>query len=339
MKARIAGAPASVVLPALISAVVVAGAVVALTYRTSDSRTASRPPAKPRAHEAVRPLPAVTFSPRSSLARLDLRTGEVEPLALGRSFSVADPSLSPSGALAFVASSCASCPEELKIVQGRRTTRLGQATSVAWLDGRTLLVTAGRGEDTDVWRVGASGRRHELDWLSKAAEDQGIENKKDLIASPSGRLLVFSGEGTSEHHGNYVADLLRRRLVPLAGEAEDEPAFSPDGRTIAYQQVARSGDWDLCLSRVFPVATAHERCFRSPAGNDRDPAFVADGRAIVFSSDRTARRAGVSSLYRLDLRTGAVRRLTAPGYDAGSPAVTPDGHGVVFVRRALVPLR
>ena len=329
-------------------AAVVAAAGAALSLSSSGSGANEPPSAKPPANRAPQhaaataasqSLPSLTFSPRSSLARLDLRTGNVQPVEVGKFFSVADPSLSPAATLAFVGSRCASCAQELELVRGRKARSLGRAASITWLDRSTLLASVGQGEETNVLLVGSNGRKRELAWLADDAEEMGLEKKTELVVSPDGRMLLFSGEGNSEHHGNYAAQLSSRRLVPLIGEAADAPAFSPDGRTIAYQQVSPAGDWDVCLSRISNDAFGSRHCYRSPGGNDREPAFLAGGHALAFVSDRAARRSGVSSLYRLDLRTGSVSRLTPAGYDVGSPAVMPGGHSVVFVRRALVPLR
>jgi hypothetical protein len=286
---------------------------------------------------AQRPL---TFSPRSSLERLDLRSRAVRPLDAGRFFAVAGPALSPSGRLAFVASTCASCPQRLRIVRGRHVSSLAQALSAAWMGRGRLVASIGHGEETDVWVLGPNGRGHELEWLTRAAAKVGLETEKDLVLSPNRRLLLFSGEGSGEHHGNYLVDLRRRRLSPLAGEAADGPTFAPDGRRIAYQQqVSLGGDWDLCIAEITVRVSSHRHCFRTAGANDREPAFLPSGRELVFSSDRASRRNGISSLYLLDLRTGSVSRLTPPGYDATSPKVAPGGRSVVFVRRALVRLR
>jgi len=348
MNGRLGGAGAGVVLRGVMVAAVVAAAGAALSLSSSGSGAVDPPAAKPAANRALQPvaatpasqpLPSLTFSPRSSLARLDLRTGDVQPVDVGRFFSVADPSLSPAGALAFVGSRCASCAQLLELARGGDATSLGHAASITWLDRSTLLASVGQGEETDVLVVGTNGRKRELAWLADEADEMGLEKKTELVVSPDRRLLLFSGEGNSEHHGNYAAQLSSHRLLPLIGEAADGPAFSPDGRTIAYQQVSPAGDWDVCLSGISNGAFGSRHCYRSPAGNDRAPAFLAGGHGLVFVSDRAARRSGVSSLYRLDLRTGSVSRLTPAGYDVGSPAVTPGGHSVVFVRRALVPLR
>jgi Tol biopolymer transport system component len=315
---------------------IVAVAALAAPFVASSGAAAPRTRASARAATGG---PQLTFSRRSSLARLDLRSGRVRPLAIGSFFSATSPSLSPSGRVAFVATACAACAQRLAIVQGRRARRSSPATSVAWLNDRQLLTTAGRGEDTDVWLVGANGERHEIEWLSQAARRIHAENQRGLTVSPSGRSLLFSGEGPSEHHGNYVADLVRHRLRPLRGEGDDAPTLSPDGRTIAFQHVSRRGDWDVCVAPAVPRAGSATGCFSASRGNDRQPAFLPNGRQIVFSSDRAARRSGASSLYLLDLRHGSLRRLTPAGYDATSPAVARDGRSVIFVRRSLVPLR
>ncbi len=264
----------------------------------------------------------------------------MQPLEAGRFFAVASPAFSPAGRLAFIASNCAACQQRLRIMGGLHVSILSEGLSAAWLSSRKLVVSVGHGEDTDVWVVSPNGHGHELEWLTRAAAKLGIETEQDLVVSPDRRMLLFSGEGKGEHHGNYLVDLPRRRLFPLAGEAADGPAFSPDGRRIAYQQqVSLGGDWDLCLADLTVRAASHAHCFRSAGTNDREPAFLPNGRELVFSSDRAARRNGVSSLYLLDLRTGSVSRLTPSGYDATSPKVADDGHSVVFVRRALVRLR
>jgi hypothetical protein len=337
------------VLRAVLVAAVVAAAGTALFLTSSGSRSSAAPSAKPSSNRAPQdlaatsvsqPLPSLTFSPRSTLARLDLRTGSVQPIDVGGFFSVADPSLSAAGTLAFVGSRCASCAQTLELVRGGDAKKsLGHAASITWLDRSTLLASVGQGEETNILLVGSNGRTRELAWLADDAEEMGLENKTELVVSPDRRMLLFSGEGNSEHHGNYVAQLSSHRLLPLIGEAADAPTFSPDGLTIAYQQVSPAGDWDICLSRISNDAFGPPHCYRSPAGNDREPAFLTGGHAVAFVSDRAARRSGVSSLYRLDLRTGSVSRLTPAGYDVGSPAVMPGGQSVVFVRRELVPLR
>jgi dipeptidyl aminopeptidase/acylaminoacyl peptidase len=321
-----------VLLPVL--GVVVVAAIVSVAI---GSTSAGRPRAKVRLTPGR--ASTVTFSPRSRLARLDLRTGDVRSLRLGRFYSVTNPALSPSGALAFIASRCASCQPRLGVLRDGRVTLFGPASSVVWLSSRTILTSVLDGEDSGLRLIGMDGRSRPLVWLNREAQSIAVESERELTLSPDGRALIFSGEGSREHHGIYLADLVHRRLSALAGEAVDWPFFAPDGQSIAYQHVSARGDWEICLARAQGRPADSARCFPAPKGNDREPAYSPDGRSLVFVSDRTARRNSISSIYRLGLRSGSVLRLTPAGYDAGNPVVTPDGQGVIFVRRALVALR
>ena len=62
---------------------------------------------------------------------------------------------------------------------------------------------------------------------------------------------------------------------------------------------------------------------------DTEAHFTADGSSLLFTSDR----GGSPQIYRLNLGTGAVERLTFEGSYNVSPRPLPDGKGFVFVRR------
>ena len=63
--------------------------------------------------------------------------------------------------------------------------------------------------------------------------------------------------------------------------------------------------------------------------DDGDPAFAPDGKSLVFAGER----AGRPGLWRLELATGRIDRLTtAPQWD-DQPAWSPDGRSVAFVRQ------
>ena len=135
-----------------------------------------------------------------------------------------------------------------------------------------------------------------------------VETEKELIVSPDGRTLLFSGEGNAEHHGNYIVDLSRQRLLPLAGEADDAPSFSP---TAARSPTSRSRGPATGTSACRAFRTGPPRtgtAVRSPGGNDRQPVFLPNGHQLVFASDRALRAARSARLYLLDLRTGTIRQ-------------------------------
>ena len=64
-------------------------------------------------------------------------------------------------------------------------------------------------------------------------------------------------------------------------------------------------------------------------GIDTEAHFAADGRSILFTSDR----GGSPQIYRLTLGSGAIDAMTHDGSYNVSPRNLPDGRGFVFVRR------
>jgi Tol biopolymer transport system component len=146
------------------------------------------------------------------------------------------------------------------------------------------------------------------------------------LAAP--QALVFSRVTTSghgadavEHGGLFIAR--GERVDQLTDDPGDvEPAFSPDGDTIAF---VRDGD----LFSIRPDGTG-ERQITGGAEVDSRPQFSADGRTIVFE-----RRAGAGAprdLYAVGARGGGLHVLSASPGDEHEAALSPNGKLVAFVR-------
>lgn len=74
-------------------------------------------------------------------------------------------------------------------------------------------------------------------------------------------------------------------------------------------------------------------------GYDNQPSFTPDGRTILFTSARNApatsegsTRPPATDIYRFDIATSTVHRLTATPEGEYSPTVTPDGRGMSVIR-------
>lgn len=105
-----------------------------------------------------------------------------------------------------------------------------------------------------------------------------------------------------------------RRLTDDLQDAT-RPAWSPDGRTIAFQSY-RDGNFHLWTVRPDGSGLAQHT---SGPHDHREPRWLPDGSGLVFSSDRAG--AGTYDLYLLDLATGGIRAVTeGPGED-GEPTV------------------
>jgi len=131
-------------------------------------------------------------------------------------------------------------------------------------------------------------------------------------------LYVMSDDGSSKRR-------LARGQWYVSG-----PAWSPDGRTIAF-----AGTEELLGDETIHVMSADGSGERSltepsrPEGSHLDPAWSPDGQMIAFR----VRSGEGDEIYVMNADGSGLRNLTqTPDIDEGSPAWSPDGHTIAFSR-------
>ena len=159
----------------------------------------------------------------------------------------------------------------------------------------------------------------------------GVGSVTHVAWSPDGRTLAFSGMsgGISDL---YLLDIATGTLRQLTHDrnADLQPAWSPDGRTLAFA-TDRGATTDFTKMVFSPlqlatidVATGQVSVF-SPFSHGKhiNPQYAPDGKSLFFISDQD----GFSDIYRLELASGAVSRVTrlstgVSGITSISPALT-----------------
>ena len=142
---------------------------------------------------------------------------------------------------------------------------------------------------------------------------------ESLAVSPDGRTVAIEwrvDDGRAAHHVSLaIIDTAsgERRILPTDAVWLSDPAFSPDGRRLAYLQEVL-GDWDTAPRRTLRVLdlTTDEVREVLPADTTAwpsHPVFSPDGEFLYFLADE----AGHAPVFRLELGSGAVVRLTASG--------------------------
>ena len=157
-----------------------------------------------------------------------------------------------------------------------------------------------------------------------APESITVRAIRQLAYSPDDRVVVFNALGRLWRKPD---DAKPARLT-RASTFEFEPAFSRDGRSIAYV------DWnDESGSRLMVVGSqgGAPKTIYSTAGVLRTPSFSPDGRRIVFQIDAGDRclggREARVGLYRIDASGGEPHYIGAGG---DAPMFSPDGQRIYY---------
>lgn len=140
-----------------------------------------------------------------------------------------------------------------------------------------------------------------------------------------GGPLIFSGPG-----GDWdivVVDVASGATTTVVSGASQEgrPAWSPDGRRIAYYST-RGGSFDLWL---LDVSTREATQLTYDLGEEWGASWSPDGTTILFTTNRD----GDYRIYSVAVESGVVsRRTTGPNADWNG-AYSPDGEWVAFASK------
>jgi dipeptidyl aminopeptidase/acylaminoacyl peptidase len=264
-----------------------------------------------------------------------------EPLTRGE--SVSEPRFSPDGrSLSFLSARPASANTQLWLLdrrggEPRQLTHVsGEISSYEWSpNGKyVVLVMHDVPEDhgeTAPGKVGKARRKPETESVPRPLVIDAYQFKEDeegyLTASKRSHL--------------YLLDVRSGAVQPLTSDAEradSRPAFSPDGRQIAYvSRKSGGGAEDAGIDEIYlmPVAAGAKprRLLKTFTPNHQHLEWSPDGRLIAFLiGDEPKFNAYIlDDLAVAEVASGHVRDLTGRLDRAVvSPVFTADGHAIQF---------
>jgi len=148
------------------------------------------------------------------------------------------------------------------------------------------------------------------------------------LPKPPARIVVAEHAGRGGHllfvdeSGRRAGSLTE---PPAADSFDVTPAWSPDGKSVAFSSSrggGAAGLWTVAADGSAPP----RRLTTPPEGIDFQPAFAPDGRSLVY----TAARAAGHAVWILSLDGGAARLLAA---DAVRPAWSHRGDLIAYTRQ------
>lgn len=234
----------------------------------------------------------------------------------------AGPAFSPDGtSLAFIRVS-AKNHNEIWVRNANGETRKaatenGAILSLAWVDNRRLLYTAGPGYGL--------GSIRSLDLNSDSTPGNPGFGESAVALSVARRgTLVYAREQHEVNLWRFDLAALSAPPRPLAPSTYQSwtPAYSPDGKRIAFAST-RSGLEEIWVAEA--DGSHPMQVTRVGSGHTANPRWSPDGQSLLFNSWNPG-----SALYSLNLADASVKRLTQDSANHVEPSWSRDGKWIYF---------
>ena len=122
----------------------------------------------------------------------------------------------------------------------------------------------------------------------------------------------------------------QRLLLSNIGALDSAPAWSPDGKQIAFASRKRGRDFEICIVSVGDlnqtISSDAIRCLTDNDFDDLNPTWSPDGGQIAFSSSRN----NSSEIFVVNVENANESQLTENNFPDKDPTWSPDGKQFAF---------
>ena len=196
-------------------------------------------------------------------------------------------------------------------------------------DGKRLAFISQKDGNPEVYLVKADGSG-----LTRITSNAVEDRLGDW--SPDGEWLVFYSVGTGAEPGLWLRNPEGVNVVHLTQGQDSQPAWSPNGRHIAFVRTAggnadiyivseqKDGSWQ---DNTEPVRLTQDKA------DDLSPVWAAHSRTLAFVTTRH----GNADIYTIRADGSMEQRLTKNAADDLSPVWSRDGKRLAFVSRLYGP--
>jgi Tol biopolymer transport system component len=204
-------------------------------------------------------------------------------------------------------------------------------------NGKIAFTSDRDGPDPDIWTMRPNGS-HPVNLTASSAGEDAFPNWR-----ADGRKIVFMSDRETPSNPTPVgfpgpdfeifvmdAEGSHQKQITFNELDDEQPAWSPDGRRIAFQRDIDPirGEVNFDILTMKADGTGETNLTNSPAVLfDRQPSWSPDGRKIAWSSDRGG---DFPDIYTMNPNGSNVRRLTFTYDDEEYPDWSPDGRQIAF---------